>query len=136
MRYLNGTLCALMLLFAGVQYNDPDGWKWMLIYLLPAVWTGLAAWQPQHLLRRLPHYLLLASIGLGVCLLVLYFPTTSHWWAAEVWWETETAREGMGAMINLAVLITAWWSVRHWQRQSQPSELERLPATRLGAPIK
>ncbi len=120
MRYVNGVLCVLMLLFAAVQYNDPDGWQWMIIYLIPAIWTGLAAWQPGNLTRPPAHYLLLASVAAGVVLLIIFFPTTSHWWHKDVWWETETAREGMGAMINLAVLLTVWWSVKRTRPTCHP----------------
>lgn len=36
--------CALLMLaFTGVQYNDPDGVLWGLIYLVPSVWALIAA---------------------------------------------------------------------------------------------
>ena len=46
MRYLNAFLCVLLTLFTIVQYNDPDAPLWILIYGLPAIWAGLAAYRP------------------------------------------------------------------------------------------
>ena len=46
MRHLNAFLCVLLTLFTIVQYNDPDAPLWILIYGLPAIWAGLAAYRP------------------------------------------------------------------------------------------
>ncbi len=112
MRYLNGVLCLLMLLFGGVQYNDPDGLMWVAIYLVPAAWAAIAFAKPLWL-RQSP-----ASILLPVCILaafaatIYYWPKTTGWWTKDVWWEVETAREGMGMMIVTVVLLVAWFSGR------------------------
>jgi len=37
MRILCFVLASLMILFAAVQINDPDGFKWMIIYGVPAL---------------------------------------------------------------------------------------------------
>ena len=37
MKYVNIACVLLMLLFAGVQYNDPDGFLWAAIYLVPVM---------------------------------------------------------------------------------------------------
>jgi hypothetical protein len=47
-----------MLLFVAVQYNDPDGPLWMVLYGVPAIWAGLAWMRPQLLLRPAPLLLL------------------------------------------------------------------------------
>ena len=57
MRYVNGFFCVLLVLFAIVQYNDPDAILWILIYGVPAVWAGLAAFRP----ARFAHNSLLLS---------------------------------------------------------------------------
>jgi hypothetical protein len=112
MRIVNGVLCLLMLAFVAVQYNDPDAGLWMVIYGLPAAWAALAAWRPARLQAR-P-----ATLGLGLCLLAAlagvayWWPTDAGWWRQEVWWESETAREGMGLMavaIVLAVVALTGW---------------------------
>jgi len=50
---------------------------------------------------------------LGAVLLCLFVATVMHWpeqeafWTREVWWEEETAREGMGLLIALLVSAVA-----------------------------
>ena len=121
MRYVNGALCLLMLLFAGVQLNDPDGLAWLLIYAVPAIWAGLAAAVPARLARPLPQGLLLACVAAAALGVVYYWPKTPRWWASEVWWETETAREGMGMMIVALVLLAVWAGLR-WRRRTAVAE--------------
>ncbi len=43
MKIFNVTCCVLFVLFAALQYNDPDPYLWMPIYLYTAVLCGLAA---------------------------------------------------------------------------------------------
>ncbi len=117
MRYVNMLFAALMALFAFVQLNDPDGYVWFFIYLIPGIIAALAAF-------RLPVLATAKGLGAVVGLTVLslvgvvaYWPTTPGFWHQEVWWETETAREGMGMMIvaivMIAVLCTVWSARRH-----------------------
>jgi hypothetical protein len=42
MKILNLIFCILFILFAALQYNDPDPWLWMPIYLYAAVLCWLA----------------------------------------------------------------------------------------------
>jgi len=42
MKIFNIIFCVLFILFAAVQYNDPDPWKWMILYLYTAVLCWLA----------------------------------------------------------------------------------------------
>ena len=97
----------MMLLFIIVQFNDPDGPLWALIYGVPAIWAGLAAFRMRIVLGN-PAFAIL-----GVCVLaafamtVVYWPRTPGFWQQEIWWETETAREGMGIMIGTIVLLVA-----------------------------
>ena len=111
MKYLNGALCLLMLLFAAVQYNDPDSLFWVPIYLVPAAWAGLAAYRPRALRERW------ASVGLAACLVLAlagvfhFWPQDLGWWRQDVWWESEPAREGMGIMVvtvTLCVVALTW----------------------------
>ena len=108
MRYLNGFICALLCLFAIAQYNDPDAIVWGLIYGIPAVWAGLAAWRPGGLSRSPA-----ALAALGACL-ILALAGTVYMWPADfsVWWDVEEVREDMGLMIVttalLVVALTLW----------------------------
>lgn len=43
MKIFNIAFCLIFILFAALQYNDPDPYLWMPIYLYTAVLCGLAA---------------------------------------------------------------------------------------------
>lgn len=43
MKAFNISFCLIFILFAALQYNDPDPYLWIPIYLYPAVICGLAA---------------------------------------------------------------------------------------------
>lgn len=105
MRIVNGVLGLLLLLFAAVQVNDPDGPFWIAAYGVGALWTLLAALAPAAL-ARLPAILLLAAtLVIALAGVARFWPTAPGWWRTEVWWATETAREGMGMMIVAAALL-------------------------------
>jgi Transmembrane family 220, helix len=107
MRYLFGILCVLLLLFTAVQYNDPDGPLWMAIYGIPALTAGYAAWRPDGIRHGFGFRLVLVLFLFSIAAMIYYWPTTPGFWHEEVWWKTETAREGMGVMIltvSLAIL--------------------------------
>jgi hypothetical protein len=108
MRYLFAVMAVLMILFALVQYDDPDGALWMVLYGVPAIWAGLAWWRP-HLLVGTPLLVLLAaSLLVALALVVALWPPDEGWWRIEVWWESEESREGMGLMIGAAVLLAVF----------------------------
>lgn len=107
MRIVNGIFVVLLILFSVAQYNDPDGMFWIVVYGVGAIWCGVAAFKSGLFSRShvfgLYALTLLASLG-G---LVYFWPTTPQWWMQDVWWETETAREGMGMMILVVALLIA-----------------------------
>ena len=116
MRIVNALLCLLLVVFVVVQYNDPDGPIWMLIYAVPAAWAGFAALRPARLLDRLP------TLGLSLCLVisivgtVILWPAEAGFWQREVWWNSELAREGMGMMVvtvALAIVALTRWRLGH-----------------------
>lgn len=101
-------LAALMVLFAAVQYNDPDGLMWMFIYLVPAIWALLAVIWPAKLRTRIGSSLLNLCIVLSVFGMLYFWPKLDHWWRQDVFLQEvvgESAREGMGMMVVLMVLI-------------------------------
>lgn len=101
MKILRFVLSILMILFAVVQYNDPDGLWWAFIYGLAAFTLLLANWGPgvlRHPIGKMFLLLLLAAFTIGVW---FYWPEDPDFWKTEVFWETETAREGLGMMIAL-----------------------------------
>jgi len=112
MKYLFAVLALLMVLFALVQFNDPDGPLWMVFYGVPAIWAGLAWMRPHVLVRPAPLLLLGASLMAGLVLVVVLWPPAEEWWLTEVWWESEASREGMGLMLAAAVLLAVFsWSL-------------------------
>lgn len=109
MRYVFAVLALLMGLFVAVQYNDPDGPMWMVLYGVPAVWAGVAAARPRLIARPVALALLGACILVGLVLVVVLWPPAEQWWLTEVWWESEASREGMGLMIAAGVLLAVLW---------------------------
>lgn len=47
-RYLAMIMLPLFILSMAVQYNDPDPIQWMIIYLIPAIYTVLAIRRNNH----------------------------------------------------------------------------------------
>jgi len=104
MRILCFVLAALMILFAAVQFNDPDGSKWMVIYGVPAVLAFLCCFRPEVYHSPVVRGLLLLCTLAAIGGMIYFWPRSEKWWTQEVWWEVETAREGMGLMIVVVVL--------------------------------
>lgn len=112
MRYVNMVLGTLMVLFAAVQYNDPDGPLWALIYAVPAAWAFAAAFRLEAVRSAIGIRLLGATLALGLAMVVFYWPTTPEFWRKDVWWVTEEAREGMGVMVGFIVLLAVLAATR------------------------
>lgn len=108
MRYVFAVLALLMLLFAVVQYNDPDGLAWATIYGVPAIWAAMAAARPLALATTPARLLLGVTLVADVVLVAALWPTAEGWWRIEVWWDSEETREGMGAMLATAVVLIAF----------------------------
>ena len=100
MRYPNGFFLVLFILFAGVQYNDPDFAIWILIYAIPAAWAGVAAFRPGWLRQTLP------TAGLGASLLVSIAGTIYMWPSQAGWWR----RPPIGACATFAFPPPCWRS--------------------------
>lgn len=105
MRYVHILLGLAMVGFAAVQYNDPDALLWIAIYLVPALWAFAAAFRMQQVRSRTGERLLWLCVAVGAAATVYYWPPMPGFWRKDVWWVEETAREGMGVMIALAVLL-------------------------------
>ena len=118
MRLVFGFLAAVMVSFAAMQYNDPDGLLWALYYAVPAAWAGIAAFRPRVLGEPLGKAALGLSLVAGVALTLWYWPAAAGFWHEEVWRMgkpdpteaaiAEAAREGMGLMIATAVLFAVF----------------------------
>ena len=95
------------MLFAAVQYNDPDALYWGAIYGIAAVWTGIAALRPALFSKSAVSTLFLVSLVLALAGVWYHWPQSPEFWKQDVWWNTETAREGMGMMIAAFALLFA-----------------------------
>jgi hypothetical protein len=123
MRYINMVLALVMVLFAFVQLNDPDAILWFFIYLVPAILAAIAAFRLPVLATRGGTASLGALTALGLLGVIYYWPTTPGFWHREIWWETETAREGMGMMI--AALVMSFVLYTAWSARRRVSMAER-----------
>jgi len=104
MRVLSFAIAALLILFVAVQYNDPDGPKWMVIYGVPALLAILCGLRPEVYHSVVLRGFLVLCMLAAVAGMVYYWPKSDKWWTQEIWWEVETAREGMGMMITVVAL--------------------------------
>lgn len=73
MKILNIILATLFLLFAVVQYNDPDPWGWMGLYALVA---GVSAFAALGIYNR---WVILAGLAICVVWLGFLIPEFIHW---------------------------------------------------------
>jgi hypothetical protein len=106
MRYFSGLFFLLFILFAIVQYNDPDAWLWILIYFFCAAASAMVFFGRYHLPA-----LLIGSLGFLVYAIVLFPGDTRGWVEAEQINRAltmhlpfvEEARESFGLMLSAAV---------------------------------
>jgi len=112
MRAVNTILGLLMIAFAAVQMNDPDSYIWIVYYLIGAAWALIAAFKSELIRSPVGKGLLWLSILVALGGVIYYFPQMDRFWEREVWWNEETAREGMGVMILLVVMLVALISSR------------------------
>lgn len=112
MKVFNIILAVLFVVFAVVQFNDPDPLFWVLVYATMALICGLAAFKKTKIL------LLFAVLAVLVFELFTMYPTFSDWikegmpnivksMAAESPY-VELVREFLGLLICFIVLIFQW----------------------------
>jgi len=125
MRIFNLVFCILFVLFAALQYNDPDPYIWMPIYLYAAVLCWLA-FRQQYFLNG---YLVGIS-GYAVYAVYLFVAEDGVWdWItrhdaaniagsmkAEQPWIEET-REFFGLVILIVVLLVDYFYAKAKSKQ-------------------
>lgn len=117
MRILQLFICVVFVLFAIVQYNDPDPFIWIPIYGFVALEFGLAAFG-----RALPYQVLLTVLAAISILMLTYLPDLYDWvrmgepsivdtMKAERPW-IELTREALGLLLCVVAL-----GIRAWKRK-------------------
>ena len=117
MKILFGTLTLIFVLFAALQYNDPDPLTWILYYLGVSVITGTAA------MGKYLKWLVMVIAVVSIVGLVYYSPSVYDWainhnaeniaqqMKAEKLYIEET-REFFGLIISLAAVALVFWKGR------------------------
>lgn len=108
MRILSGILGVLLIVFVCVQWNDPDGPMWMVIYGIGSLWCLLAAFRPGVYTAGAVFGLFALSLISAIGGVIYFWPEVTNWWDINVWWPEvtgETSREGMGMMVLVLFLI-------------------------------
>jgi len=117
MKIFNIFFCVAFIIFAGLQYNDPDPYVWVPIYLYGAVFCALAARNKFH--RKA--YLLGTFVFLIYAAYLFFDKTGVLDWAVEHHGENiagtmkasqpwiEETREFFGLFIVIGVLMTNYF---------------------------
>lgn len=108
MRIIGILLASLMTLFATVQFNDPDGLFWSMVYGVPAILALIAALKPGWYESTILYSLLIICLLLAIAGTIYFWPKIDSWWTKDIWWDVETVREGMGMMIAFIVLLLVY----------------------------
>jgi hypothetical protein len=112
MRVGNVVLCAILIFFAVLQFNDPDALFWGAVYLIAAIWCGIAAWRPELLRSRgVLRYGVYVSFALFIVGFIVLAPTINSNWI-----HIETARESLGYLICAVGTAHAGWTA--WRQAS------------------
>ena len=116
MRIVHAVIALVLLLFAAVQYNDPDYYFWGPVYALPGLVALFVAWSPRWLVAPLLRWASTIGLALAAVGTAHFWPRDPGFWQRDVWWQSEPAREGMGMMIVLLALVVmtvhAWRAMR------------------------
>lgn len=117
MRIFNGVLSAIFIIFAVLQYNDPDPFQWIVIYGYVAVICAFA------MIDKYNRWSILAGIGICLAGAVYYFPGIMEWLSDHELGDIATkmkadqpfieeARESLGLMIASAALLFQYFRMR------------------------
>lgn len=121
MKIVNIFFCIVFLIFAGLQYNDPDPYLWIPIYLYAAILCALAVKNKFY-----PIAYWIGIIAYGLYALYEFFgkdgvfewmqkhhaENIAHTMKAETPWIEET-REFFGLIILIAVLLLNYFYSRN-----------------------
>jgi peptidoglycan/LPS O-acetylase OafA/YrhL len=95
MRIVHVALAAILAFFAALQYDDPDWYYWVPVYLIAAAWSFAAA-------RRLKQLGSSRFVRIGGLICVMLFLASFVALAVNIgpgWIHNEEAREAIGYLI-------------------------------------
>ncbi len=120
MKIFNILFCIIFIIFAGLQYNDPDPYIWIPIYLYTAVLCGLAAnnkfyitayWVGIVIYSLYAAYEFFAKDGVLDWIQKHHAENIAETMKAETPWVEET-REFFGLIILITVLLVNYYNRR------------------------
>jgi hypothetical protein len=128
MRYLAIFFTVIFILFAIVQYNDPDPVLWIPIYLYAAFMSYLV-FKKRYIIPALA----LGAIGYLIGAIYYFPPSVADWINAEETAKSlqmkmpfvEEARESMGLGICL-IAMCIYLYVAYKERKSQQNQVSRM----------
>lgn len=108
MRYFFLFLSIIFLLFALVQFNDPDPALWVIVYFTISAFCFLAFRN-----KFFPWISVIIAVACIIWAIMLFPPSLSDWWLLEEESKSlqmkmpgiEEARESMGLLISAAAML-------------------------------
>ena len=115
MRVFSYVLSLIFIVFALVQFNDPDSWIWITAYLIPAFVALTFTHNPPK-----NSYLLVGAIAYLIFAIALFPPSLNDWISAEEEAKSlgmtlpgiEEARESMGLFVCFTSILFFWFKGR------------------------
>ncbi|MEQ8352114.1 MAG: transmembrane 220 family protein [Leptospiraceae bacterium] len=111
------TLLSLLLTVAAVlQWNDPDPFFWMSMYLIPAALSAGEAyrWLNERIFLRFR-----SVIWPVICLATLFYGLSQFPGLKPQWYNDEVIRESGGLFLIALHALISYWSVRNSANKNQ-----------------
>ena len=112
---LRWALAAVLIVFAMLQYNDPDALLWIAIYGVAAFWCAVAA-QRRGLLTGTPvlRWLAIASLAVYMAGFLFEIRGFNPAFLGKTMMDAgvETTREAFGLLICAAITVFVLWADR------------------------
>jgi hypothetical protein len=105
LRLFNLALFAATAVLAMVTYTHADWPRWAASFVVPALWTLVAALRPRLFISVQVLGWLWASVAATLVLLVLRWPATPAFWSPQVWSHDAAAQGAVGLLFGLGVLM-------------------------------
>ena len=105
---LRGCSVGILLIFALLQWNDPDPVQWIFLYSMPAILIGIPRRQNLQFLRKIRSVLTIVYLILAVYLFPREYKGVGEMRAGTP--EIEYARESLGLIIAIVLYWLGEWA--------------------------